>query len=63
MACIEGKVEFGGKTRGARKIQAGSVIAQIADHTIDRRVIGQNEPSAPEYFGPRIPPTLEHGQP
>jgi hypothetical protein len=62
MSGIEGKVEFGWKVRGARKMQAGTVIAQIADDTIDRRAAGQNEPGALKYFRPRNAPTLNHGQ-
>jgi hypothetical protein len=63
MSSIEGKVEFGGKVRGAWKMQTGTVIAQIADDTIDRRAAGQNEPGALKYFRPRNAPTLNHGQP
>jgi len=63
MACIEGKVEFDGKLYGAWKMQAGTGIAQIADDTADRRVAGQDELGTLEYFGPRKPPTLTHGQP
>jgi len=36
MSRIEGKVEFGGKVRGAWTMQAGTVIAQIADDTTNR---------------------------
>lgn len=63
MACIEGKVEFGGKVRGAWKMQAGTMIAQIANDTTHGRAAGHNELGTLEYFGPREPPTLEHGHP
>jgi hypothetical protein len=62
MAGIEGKLEFDGKVRGTLKMQAGAVIAQIADDTANRRASGQNELGALEYFGPRKSPTLRHGQ-
>jgi hypothetical protein len=62
MACIESKIEFGGKARGACKLQAGAVIAQITDDTPDRRAAGQNELSALEYLCSLKAPTVKHGQ-
>jgi len=62
MACIERKLEFGGKARGAWKVQAGTVTGQIADDTIERRAAGHNYFGALEYFSSRKPPTLQHGQ-
>jgi len=61
-AGVEGKVEFGRKIRGAWKMQAGTVIAQIPDNAVHRRAVGQNDLGALEYFGPWKSPTLKHGQ-
>jgi hypothetical protein len=61
-ACVQGKVEFGRKVRGASKLQTRTVIAQIADGTTDRRAPGQNDLGAFEYINPRKLPTLKHGQ-
>ena|ERR1700681_3005248 len=44
-------------------MQAGTVIAQIADDTTDRRAVGQGERGTLKYCRPRNAPTLEHGQP
>ena len=62
IACIERKLEFGGKACGAREVQAGTVTGQIADDTIERRAAGHNYFGAFEYFGSRKPPTLKHGK-
>jgi hypothetical protein len=62
-ARIEGKVEFGGKVRGAWKSKAGTMIRQIADDTTKRRAVGQNDFGVLEYFGPWKPPTLKHARP
>jgi hypothetical protein len=59
---IERKVEFGGKARGAGKMQASTTIGQIAHDTIERHTTSRNDFGALEYFGPRKPPMLEHTQ-
>ena len=61
-ARIEGKVEFGRKVRGACKLQARTVIAQISDYTTNRRAVGQNDFGTLEYFNSWKLPTLIHGQ-
>jgi hypothetical protein len=61
-ACIESKVEFAGEIRGAVKLQAGTVIAQVTDNTTDRRPARQNEGGSLEYYCPWKAPTLKHGQ-
>jgi hypothetical protein len=60
MAGIESKVEFIGKVRGAWKLQAGTVIAQIADDTGECRMVSQHESGGLEYDRPLKAATLEH---
>ena len=61
-AGIESKVEFAGKIRGALKLQAGTVIAQITDNTTDGRPASQNEGGGLVYYCPWKAPTLKHGK-
>ena len=44
------------------KLQAGTVIAQVTDNTMDCRPAGQNEGGGLEYYCPWKAPTLKHGQ-
>jgi hypothetical protein len=60
MARIESKVEFVGKFRGAWKLQAGTAIAQIVDHTRKCRMVSQHENSRLAYDRPLNTATLEH---
>jgi hypothetical protein len=59
-ASIESKVEFIGKVRGAWKLQAGTVIAQITDDTAQCRMASQHESGGLEYYRPLKAPALEH---
>jgi hypothetical protein len=60
MALIESKVEFIGKSRGTWKLQAGTVIAQIADQTGEYRMVSQHEGGRLAHNRPLNPATLEH---
>ena len=59
-AGIEGKVEFIGKVRSARQLQAGTMIAQIADNARKYRTVSQHESGGLEYDRPLNAAALEH---
>lgn len=62
MTGVKGKVEFDWKLRCAWKMQAGTMIAQIPDHAVRRRAVGQNDLGTFEYVGSWKSPTLKHDQ-
>jgi hypothetical protein len=62
MTCIERKFKVVREASGAWKAEAGAVIGEIADDTIECRTTGQNNFGALEYFRSRKPPTLGHDQ-
>jgi|HubBroStandDraft_6_1064221.scaffolds.fasta_scaffold108923_2 hypothetical protein len=59
-ACIKGKVEFNGQVRSAWELQAGTMIAQIADDARQYRMVSQHESGSLEYDRPLNTTTLEH---
>ena len=60
MAGIKGKIKFIGKVRGTWKLQAGTMIAQIADHAGEYRMVSQQESGRLAYDRPLNTATLEH---